>query len=396
LSLPDVTELNFDHYDAAYVANPYPTLAKLREQCPIAHSEAHEGFWIATRYDAIRELIQDTDTFSSRYSSVPKDIGFGDFCVPPLHLDPPEHTRSKQLLATAFTRSRAGAFTSQIRGSVIELLDGFAGRDTFDLSYDFARLVPTAVVCHLVGRPGELDRFSGWVQRLLEQAATDIEDARAAALEMFTFLHELVQERRADPGDDVISMLVEAEVDGDRLKDEEIVFTAVLLVLAGIDTTWSTLAAAILHLATNPEDQQRLRDHPELTPTAREEFLRAFAPVTVGRVVKHDTEFGGRQLREGEMVLVSFPSANRDEAAFDDADAVKLDREPNRHMAFGLGIHRCLGIHVARMELTIALEELLSRIPPFTLADEDVHWTLGQVRGPKRILVTTAAPPAPA
>jgi hypothetical protein len=147
----------------------------------------------------------------------------------------------------------------------------------------------------------------------------------------------------------------------------------------------------LLHLARNPQDQQRLREHPELRETAREEFLRAFAPVTVGRVVRHDTELAGQELHADEMLLVSFPSANRDVEVFERADEVILDRSPNRHMAFGAGIHRCLGIHVARMELSIALEELLARLPPFALADDDVDWSLGQVRGPKHVHVRVVA-----
>ena len=383
-------QLNFDHYDAEYAADPYPTLARLRAECPVAHSDAHDGFWIVTRFEDIRALMLDPGRFSSRYSSVPKDIGFGDFCVPPLHLDPPEHTRSKKLLATAFTPTAVQMFADPIRAAVVEVLAGFDGQETIDLGHDFARIVPTAVVCQLVGCPDDVERFSGWEQRLLEQAASNIEDARQAALEMFTFLHELVQQRKDAPGEDVISMLTQAEVDGDRLKDEEIVFTAVLLVLAGIDTTSSTLGSALLHLATHGDDQRRLREHPELIDGAREEFLRAFAPVTVGRVVRSDTELGDQQLRADEMLLVSFPSANRDESVFDDAGEVKLERSPNNHMAFGFGIHRCLGIHVARLELTIALEEALRRLPPFSLVDDDVQWTVGQVRGPKHVHVRLA------
>jgi hypothetical protein len=381
--------LNFDHYDRAYANDPYPVLEQLRSRCPIAHSDAHGGFWIATKYDDIREITQDTETFSSRYSSVPKDIGFGDFTVPPLHLDPPEHARSKRLLATAFVPKKVAEFEESTRQQVVELLDELSQKDSFDLSYGFARLVPTAVVCRLVGRPDMVEQFSEWVQRLLEQAAHNIEDAQLAGFEMFTFLAELVAERRAAPGPDLVSFLTQAEVDGDTLSDEEIVYTAVLLVLAGIDTAWSTLASAIHYLATHPDQQARLRESPLLIPTAREEFLRAFAPVTVGRLVKDDVEFRGCPMRKDEMVLVSFPSANRDEDQFPDAGEVQLDRQPNRHLAFGSGIHRCLGVNVARMELSIALEELLRRVPPFTLADPDVHWTTGQVRGPKHVVVTT-------
>jgi cytochrome P450 len=307
-----------------------------------------------------------------------------------LHLDPPEHTRSKRLLATAFVPERVERYRDSIRETVIELLDGLREHKVMDISYDFARLVPTSVVAQLVGCPEDTERFTEWVEGILEQAATNPEEAAGVALDMFTFLSEVVQQRRAEPGDDIISLLAEAEIDGDRLEDEEIVFTAVLLVLAGIDTAWSTLCSSILHLATHPADQQRLREDPGLIPSAREEFLRAYAPVTVGRMVSVDTTFRGAELKAGEMVLVSFPSANRDESVFEDADTVKLDRERNRHLAFGSGIHRCLGVNIARMELTIALEEVLRRIPPFVLADDELDWTAGQVRGAKHVRIKVA------
>ncbi|MHB8696280.1 MAG: cytochrome P450 [Solirubrobacteraceae bacterium] len=385
--MPTDVDLNFDHYDPQYAADPYPVLRELRATCPVAHSDKHEGFWLATKYELIRQLLLDTHTFSSRYSSVPKDIGFGDFMVPPLHLDPPEHTRSRKLLAGAFAPRSVERLLAPIRERVITVLSALEGQQEVDLSYDFARLVPTAVVCELVGCPDELDRFTGWVERLLEQAGTNIDDARQAALEMFTYISDIVSARREQPGDDIITMLCEAEVEGEKLDNGEIIFTAVLLVLAGIDTTWSTLATSILYLAQHPQEQQRLRENPELLRTAREEFLRMFSPVTIGRLIKEDTELAGQCLRKDEMVLLSIPSANRDEDIFPDAESVQLDREPNRHMAFGYGSHRCLGVNIARTELTVALEELLRQLPPFTLVDDEVDWTLGQVRGPKRVRV---------
>ncbi len=380
-----------DHYDPGYAADPFPLLARLRAERPVSHSDAYGGYWTVTRYEDVREVIQRTGVFSSRYSSVPKDIGLGDFCIPPLHLDPPEHTRFRKLLANAFVPKRVAGYEAATRERVVSLLTSLVdGGQSFDASQDFARIVPTSVVCQLLGCPDMTDTFTGWVQRLLDQATTNPEDAKAAGMELFQFLVTTVGRRRVEPGDDVLSFLTQAEMDGDRLEDHEIVLVAALLVLAGIDTTWGTLATTIHHLATHPDDQRRLREHPELIGSAREEFLRAFASVTIARLVAEDTGFHGCPLRKDEMVLVSLPSANRDEGEFPDAETVHLDRQPNRHLAFGSGIHGCLGANFARMEMTIALQELLRIVPPFRLAeDAEVTWTRGQVRSPKRLVITT-------
>jgi hypothetical protein len=182
--------------------------------------------------------------------------------------------------------------------------------------------------------------------------------------------------------------LLEAEIDGQKLQPDHVRGTMVLLMVAGIDTTWSAIGASLWHLAQHPEDRKRLAAEPELMDTAMEEFLRAYAPVTMARMVAKDFEFEGCPLKEGDWLLLPFPAANRDPAVFPDADEVHLDRIENRHAAFGLGIHRCLGSNLARMELRVALEEWIKRYPDFELSDPDgVTWSAGQVRGPRRIPV---------
>jgi cytochrome P450 len=193
-----------------------------------------------------------------------------------------------------------------------------------------------------------------------------------------------IAEHRESPRDDLTSFLLEAEVDGQKLLPEHVRGTMVLLMIAGIDTTWSAIGASIWHLAQNEEDRRRLVSEPDLMDTAVEEFLRAYAPVTMARLVAKDFEFKGRSLHEGDWLLLPFPSANRDPDAFKDAGKVLLDRVDNRHAAFGLGIHRCLGSNLARMELKVALEEWLNIYPDFQLSDPAaVTWSAGQVRGPR-------------
>ncbi|MDY7105147.1 MAG: cytochrome P450 [Actinomycetota bacterium] len=225
--------------------------------------------------------------------------------------------------------------------------------------------------------------------RTLQNGLQNIDSAMDALGEMTMYFMTAVAERRQmEPGtrpDDIITMLIEADTD-EPITDQHLLGTCFLLLVAGIDTTWSNLGSALWHLATHPDDQQRLRDEPELLPTAVEEFLRFYSPVTMARLVTEDTEFAGCPMHKGDKVLMAFPAGNRDPEMFEDADRFVIDRKKNRHFAFGSGIHRCLGSNLARMEIKVALEVFLERIPTFELADPDgVTWTGGQVRGPRTV-----------
>ena len=202
-----------------------------------------------------------------------------------------------------------------------------------------------------------------------------------------------VEDHRAHPRDDLTSYLLEVELGDEKLSPEHVRGSIVLLLLAGIDTTWSAIGSSLWHLAQHPEDRRRLRSEPDLMPTAIEELLRAYAPVTMARMVAKDHDFHGCPMKNDDWVLLPFPAANRDPAMFERADEVVIDRLENRHAAFGLGIHRCLGSNLARLELTVAVDEFLQRFPDFELADPDaVRWSVGQIRGPRelpvRILLT--------
>jgi cytochrome P450 len=197
-----------------------------------------------------------------------------------------------------------------------------------------------------------------------------------------------IAEHEAVPQDDLTSFLLDAELDGVKLTHEHIRGTLFLLLVAGIDTTWSAIGASLWHLAQHPDDRRRLAQDRSVMPTAVEELLRAYAPVTMARLVAKDCEFGGRSMKQGDWLLLPFPAANRDPDAFADAAEVQLDRAVNRHAAFGLGIHRCLGSNLARMELRVALEEWMRHFPAFELAEPSrVTWSSGQVRGPRTLPV---------
>ena len=240
------------------------------------------------------------------------------------------------------------------------------------------------MIARILGVPADMaDTFTGWVRDVLE-FADDPERRQKGAEGLLYYFVEQLEHRRRDPGDDLLSELLHTEVDGKPVDDGIVLGMAALVLIAGVDTTWSAIGSSLWHLASHAEDRRRLVAEPELMPTAVEELLRAYSPVTMAREVTEDIEYAGCPMKAGDKVLMNFPAANRDPEAFDHPDEVVLDRAHNRHVAFGSGIHRCAGSNLARMELTVALEEWLARIPDFSLAaGEEISWAGGQVRGPR-------------
>jgi hypothetical protein len=260
-------------------------------------------------------------------------------------------------------------------------------RDVVDAAEEYAQHIPVRVIAKMLGFPeDDADRFRGFVNHVLEGVALPLEQRAEGMMHLFEYLREQVEDHLANPRDDLTTFLINAEMDGEQIRVDHAIGTIALLLLAGIDTTWSAIGAAIYHLAATPADRERVVNEPELLPVALEELLRAYAPVTMARLVKEDMDFNGCPMKADEWVLLPFPAANRDPEFFDRADEVIIDREVNRHSAFGLGIHRCAGSHLARMELRVALEVWLEHFPVFHLADPSaVRWSGGQVRGPRQL-----------
>jgi cytochrome P450 len=391
---PPVTDwkTDFDHTDPVWAADPYPIWDELRETCPVAHSERYGGVWLPTRHEDVAAISYDTDNFTSQSVIVSEGrpmIPAPQGIAPPISSDPPFHHGARRLLLPAFSPKAVAKLEPFTRDYCNELLDGVAGNEVIDAATDYAQHIPVRVIAKMLGFPeGDADKFRDFVHTALEAVDLPVEQRFENFQRLEAYLAEQVQDHIANPRDDLTTFLLEAEMDGEKLNPEHVRGSIALLLIAGIDTTWSAIGASIWHLAKTPVDRQRMVAEPELMPTAVEELLRAYAPVTMARLVKKDVEFNGCPMKENEWVLLPFPAANRDPEEFEDADQVILDRAENRHAAFGLGIHRCAGSNLARMELTVALEVWLARLPEFTLADPDaVRWSGGQVRGPRTLPV---------
>lgn len=384
---------DYDLFDADYVENPFSVWESLRGECPVAHTDRYGGSWLTTTYDDVTRVARDPGLFSSRSVSVipPPDDTEETLLpagLPPIQADPPVHTWTRRVLLPWFSNTRVAGYEPYTRQLCRDLLDGFAASGRADAAADYAKQVPVRVIGKILGIPEDMsDTFVEWVRGVLE-FANDAERRTRSQVESVSYFLAEMEARRSGDGTDLISEMLRTEVDGAAIPDEFILGTVALTLIAGLDTTWSALGSMLWHLATHPDDTQRLVDEPELLPTAIEEMLRAFSPVTMARIVAEDTELQGCPMKAGDRVILNFPAANRDPGAFPDADRVIIDREINRHVAFGAGIHRCAGSNLARMELTVALEEWLARIPSFRLEDGgEVTWAAGQVRGPRSVPV---------
>ncbi len=382
---------DFSHLEPEWAADPYPIQDELRERCPVAHTERFGGGWLPTRYEDVAGIAYDTEHFSSRaiiMSNFRPPLSIAPIGgAPPISSDPPFHHDARKLLLPAFTKTAVAKQEAATKAFCHSLIDAFEGQDVVDAAYDYAQHIPMRVIADMLGFPQEDGpQFREFVENTLEGINLPPEERIARMTKLFDYLLAQVHDHLDNPREDLTTYLLNAELYGSKLDPSHVVGAMTLLLIAGIDTSWSAIGASLWHLARTPADRERLVADPRLLPTAMEEFLRAYAPVTMARLVKEDMNWRGVDMKAEDWILLSFPAANRDSAQFDRADEVVIDREVNRHAAFGLGIHRCLGSHLARMELRVALEVWLERIPEFSLADPSaVKWSAGQIRGPRTL-----------
>jgi len=378
---------DFDHLDDRWVNDPFPIWDGMRKTCPIAHTDRFMGVYFPSRYEDVRAVAYDTEHFSSR-RIILRETPPPRIPAPPITSDPPEHKPAKQLLLPPFTPDAMKKLEPRVRAICNELIDEFIEDGKCDAAARYTKHIPVRAIAHMLGIPEkDSELFIKWIHGILELGIKDDDALMTAVREMTGYFAGHIEARKQRPTDDLISTLMNARgKDGQPLSDDHVLGSLRLLLIAGIDTTWSAIGSSLWHLARTPADRERLIAEPELMPLAVEELLRAYSPVTMAREVMKETAIAGCPVKPGNMVLLSFPAANRDPAMFPDADKVVIDRKENRHAAFGLGIHRCVGSNLARMEMTVAIEEWLKRIPDFRLDPAGkVTWSEGTVRGPRQL-----------
>jgi len=401
-----VDELTFDPSDPATIRNPHPIFARLRAEDPVHWSEPMSG-WIVTGYDDIVEGLTSSDVFSAeRLTNVRKHLPAGAQAAAEdilryltswmVFRDPPDHTRLRRHMAGVLNLP---TFES-LRGSVSELttmlLDDLPTSDVIDMLPHFSILLPGMVVMQLMGverdRLLEVKRWSDDMMLFIGSARgvpDKYERARRGATSMATLFKELIAKRRAVPQDDMLSQLIASEVDGRGLDDDELVGCLMMVLNGGHETTANLINNSLLALAHNPDTLAFLRNNPGGMQLAVEEFLRYDSPIlSLGRIVKEDTDLGGKQMSAGERAFFMLLSANRDEEVFDDPHRLDVTRDPNPHMAFGKGPHFCLGTPLARIEGQIVIQEIIQRYSSIELAEpvENLPWINSLVtRGPARI-----------
>jgi cytochrome P450 len=395
-----MADFQFNPMDPAFVADPYPTYHRLRTKDPVHHSPL--GFWVLTRYDDVVAALRDprlakeaiASFVAARFGAPVPAMGLSM-----LDRDPPDHTRLRGLVSKAFTPRVVEGLRPRIQQIVDDLIDGVATRGSMDLIEEFAYPIPVAVICEMLGVPVEdHERFKDWsldVARGLDLIWLGPESevgrrsvtARQALADYF---RGLIAQRRAAPRSDMLSGLIAAEEAGDKLNEVELLATCILLLIAGHETTVNLIGNGMLALLRHRDQLERLQREPGLIGTAVEELLRFDGPVQrTARIPSEDVTIGGETIAKGEMVMPFIGAADRDPAQFHDPDRLDIGRAENRHIAFGWGIHFCLGAPLARLEGQIAIGTLLRRLPKVSLAMETPEYRQSlTLRGLKALRVT--------
>lgn len=375
-----------EHYNSeAFLRFPVGFWDGLRDQFRVFWSPFHGGFWCLTRYDDIHEAFQRTDVFSSRMQAIPGR----EIRMLPITLDPPEHTKYRRLLNQPFAPASVAALEGDIRALCRTLIDRVVGEGACDFMDAFAKPLPTEIFLRLLGLPrADVKLFLDWNHTILhvqDDAEGQAAKQRAGA-EVGAYLADYIEQRKQDPGADLISTLLGADLDGEPLPDDEVHAFAMLLFMAGLDTVTSALGWSWRFLAEQPEHRRQIVDDPRLIPSAVEELLRYHSFVTDGRYITQDVEFAGVPMKAGERIMLPTAAAGRDPNQFPHADIVDFHRGPHRHLAFAAGPHRCLGSHLARMEMITAMQEWHARIPDYRVEEgSTVRYHGGGVAGPDNL-----------
>ncbi|MEN8181514.1 MAG: cytochrome P450 [Myxococcota bacterium] len=363
--------------DPGFRDNPFPLLAELRERAPV--SRAQDGTWRLLRYDDVIRLLRE----------VPSGVRLSDGTLPGrdrpggfmLLQDPPDHTRLRKLVSKAFTPRAVEHMRPKIQRITDDLLDAIEERGELDVIRDLALPVPATVICEMLGVPvHDRDTFTSWTSRATHLLVGELEpdlltEASAAAGSLAEYFRALIDQRRGQLGDDLLSSLIRAEEEGDRLSADELLVQSIGLLIAGFETTIGLIGNGVRALLLHPDELRKLRENPGLIVSAVEECLRFDGPIPATlRILREPTEFGGHRIPPDVQIFAFLYGANRDPEHFPEPDRFDVSRSPNDHLAFGGGVHMCLGAHLARLEAQIAIGTLVRRLPGLELASEELVW----------------------
>ena len=388
-----MTEIDFDHHAPDFNSEKYELYRRMRKECPVAHSAAHRGYWLLSRYAEVFQAARDDKTFSSAREVVVPPTNVGRLI--PLQSDPPELERYRSLLIPFFTPKAAKALEPFIRDVVDRSIDGFIERGEAEIVAELANPVPSSTTMELLGLdPAEWRVFAEPIHAgSYSRPGTPENQTATKEIQAFSRQIEAEVDARAEmPRDDMISTLLASEYQDVKTTRDEVVDLVRMVIFGGMDTVMAATSNIFVALGQRPDFQERLRADRGLIPSAIEEFLRFDAPVQgFARTVTGDVVLDGQPIAEGETIFMLWASANRDEAVFgEDAEELVLDRAPNRHMTFGIGAHRCLGSTLARTELRIIMERVFERLPDFRVVLDEVREadTIGVVFGRRAVPVT--------
>lgn len=373
----------FDHFDPEFEANFFEVSKELRTRCPVAHSDAYGGFWTFSRYADVQDGFGNDDL----YTAVPTvTIPRNPAAVPiiPLQAERDVHRDFRRILDPYFRVGAVAKYEDGIRQICTDLIDSFIEEGRCEFVEDFARRLPGELVFKLfLGLPdSDVDEAFRLTMAIMHSLGT--EEAAHVHEDFMAMITEALERRRSEPRrNDIVDALLEGTVAGRPLADDEVVRTVLMLIAAGLDTTAHSLGTMMITLTRRPELRKRLEEEPEVLPQAVEEMLRWEPPAGgLVRSATEDVEVGGQQIKAGDPILLLVAGANRDDAQYADPDEIDFDRPQIRHFSFGYGAHYCLGVHLARLEIRVALEELLGRLHDVRIADEEIAYDSGTSRGP--------------
>ncbi len=378
----DWNSYNYDHHSSKVAYDPADLWKRLQEERPVIHSDNYGGFWFVSRYADVSKALVDCGTFSSAQGVL---LPSGKTRLIPIEVDPPLQGQYRKLLNGALSPGRMAECEGWIRAAAQEQIAKIAHLERFEFCSEFASPFPKGVALRVIGFPDEdLPQLNEWIAKLGTDRHAHAADAAEIDRKLTSYLSDTLDERmESSARDDLISVVLDTKIDGELIPRQDQISMLMLLLFGGLETTTAVLSTAILWLASHPEDQQRLRNQPELMGTAVEEFVRFSSPAAhQSRVTTKDTSIGGCPIPAGARVMLGHAAANRDHAAFECPNEVVLDRYPNRHLGFGIGPHRCVGSHLGKLQVRVGLEEFLRAFRQIEVEDYGLlRWEGGEARG---------------